>query len=301
VQIEAVSVDARLVDRLPQDGRSGVVHSVHDRVVNLRTPDGLLCCLSSDALDDAPRTVRLPAAAWARLDWRAGAAVAFAPGELRYDGTTVALAGATRWEPPAADLTAVDGAQLREAADTIERCLLPPGGRSPFEEATAAELARRTGLLGDALRAADVDDAADAARSLIGLGAGLTPSGDDVLTGLAVVAAATGARGTTALAALRSAVGTGSPLEARTTAVSAATLAEAVAGRARHRVHALVATIAAGADAPTVAAAARHVRAIGHSSGADLLTGIRLGLVVEADLREEALLACFPTHPKETL
>jgi hypothetical protein len=66
-------------------------------------------------------------------------------------------------------------------------------------------------------------------------------------------------------------------------------------------VHALVATIAAGADAPTVAAAARHVRAIGHSSGADLLTGIRLGLVVEADLREEALLACFPTHPKETL
>ncbi|GAA3645545.1 hypothetical protein GCM10022237_01260 [Nocardioides ginsengisoli] len=310
-RIDAVSADARLVDLLdglPAEGRGGLVHSVHDKVVNLLTPDGLLCCLSTDALDDAPRTIRLPATAWARLGWRDGDAVAFSPGELRHrgagradDGTTVVLAGAARWQPPAADLSAVDVARLRHAADVLAGHLVPPAGRCPFEEASAAELARRTGVLGDALRATDVDAAAAAMRALIGLGAGLTPSGDDILTGLAVVAAASGSLGATALTALLAAVMAAPALETRTTAVSAATLAEAADGRARQRVHDLVATIAAGADDPTLAAAAQHVRAIGHSSGADVLTGVRLGLVVEADLREEALLARIPTHPKETL
>ena len=156
-------------------------------------------------------------------------------------------------------------------------------------------------MLEAALRDADSPGIVDAARALIGLGAGLTPSGDDILTGLAVIASATGMRLATAVPALREAVTTGSPLESRTTAVSAATLAEAVDGRARARLHDLMSTIASGADEPALAAAVRQVRAIGHSSGADLLTGVRLGLVVEADLREEALLA-FPSTPsKETL
>ena len=41
-----------------------------------------------------------------------------------------------------------------------------------------------------------------------------------------------------------------------------------------------------------------RVRAVGHTSGADILTGFRLGLELEADLREADRLA-DPTHSKE--
>lgn len=289
--VDAVSVDARLADLLPTDGRNGLVHSVHERVVNVLTPDGLLCCLSTADLDDAPRTIRIPADAWSRITWREGDAVCFLPGELRHHGTcavtTVALAAATRWEPVEVDLSTLSPAHLRDAAAVIERHLLPPVNRSPFETASADELARRTDLLGSAIRAHDPAATTTAARSLIGLGFGLTPTGDDILTGLAVLAAAGGMHLATAVPALAAAVdGTdGVPLETLTTPVSAVTLTEAVTGRARARVHELVAAIAADPVAPALADAVLRVREIGHTSGTDVLTGIRLGLVIEADLR----------------
>lgn len=292
--IGAVSVDALLVDRLPTDGRSGLVHSAHEQVVNVRTPDGLLCCLSTADLDDAPRTIRIPAEAWSRTAWREGDAVRFLPGELRHRGayadTTVTLAGATRWDPVTADLATLSPAHLRAAAAVIERSLLPAVDRSPFEAASADELARRTRLLGSAVREHDPAATTAAARSLIGLGFGLTPSGDDILTGLAVLAAADGMRLATALPALVAAVAETdeATLETRTTPVSAATLAEAVAGRARARVHDLVAAIAGDVAARPFADAIARVREIGHTSGADVLTGIRLGLHLEADLRDTA-------------
>lgn len=294
--VDAVSVDARLADLLPTDGRNGLVHSVHERVVNVLTPDGLLCCLSTADLDDAPRTVRIPADAWSRIAWHEGDAVCFLPGELRHRGTyaatTVALATATRWEPAEADLSALSPAHLHDAAAVIERHLPPPAHRSPFEAASADVLARRTDLLGSALRAQDRAATTAAARSLIGLGFGLTPSGDDILTGLATLAAAAGMHLAAAIPALAAAVDgiDGVPLETLTTPVSAATLTEAVAGRARARVHDLVATIAttdpaAPALADAVADAVIRVREIGHTSGTDILTGVRLGLLAEAYLR----------------
>lgn len=293
--VGAVSFDARLVDLLPTDGRSGLVHSAHERVVNVLTPDGLLCCLSTADLDDAPRTIRIPAAAWSRMAWSDGDTVCFLPGELRHRGpsgiVTVDLAAATRWDPVLADLSRLSPAHLRAAAAVIERHLLRPVVRSPFETASADELARRTSLLGNAIRDHDPAATTAAARSLIGLGFGLTPTGDDILTGLAVLATSGGMRLAAALPALSVAVdGTDdAPLETRTTAVSAATLVEAVAGRARARVHDLVAAIAADASAVALADAVVRVREIGHTSGADVLTGVRLGLVVEADLRSTAI------------
>jgi hypothetical protein len=300
--VDAVSVDTLLADGLPTDGRTGAVHSVHAKVVNLRTPDGLLCCLSSDELDDAPRTIRIAAADWTRIDWHLDDPVRFGPALTHeYDGTTVVLAEAARWQPSPADssaLATLPPEDLRAAAATIERHLLPAAGRTPFDVLSAAELSRRTTVLADAVRAGDPDTTSAAAARLVGLGSGLTPSGDDVLTGLAVLAAAGGMLLERVRPALAAAVLGGTPLEERTTAVSAATLTEALAGRGRQRIHVLVSALSSTATTPTLVDAVLRVRAIGHTSGADILTGFRLGLELEADLREAERLA-DPTHSKE--
>ncbi|MBU2693499.1 DUF2877 domain-containing protein [Pimelobacter sp. 30-1] len=291
-QVAAVSVDADLVARLPEDGRRGEVHSVHEHVINLRTPDGLLCCLASAVLDDAPRTIRVDAAAWPALRWHRGDTVRFGPGPvLRPEpaGVDVVLAGAERRQPPTTDLSALGPDRLRAAAAVIAGLLPTPAERSPFEAAAAEVLGRRTAGLAAAIRhhdpAAVTTAVSAAAAALVGLGAGLTPSGDDVLTGLAVVAAADEGRLGAVRDGIARALTAGTPLEERTTAVGAAMLAEAAAGRARWRIHDLLTTIATTAPGgPDLRAAVLAVRAIGHTSGTDVLEGVRLGLLAAADL-----------------
>jgi hypothetical protein len=107
-----------------------------------------------------------------------------------------------------------------------------------------------------------------AVGALAGLGPGLTPSGDDVLGGLLVVLAVAGhdAR------QLRTAVD-GAP----THAVSRAFLTWAARGQAVEPVHRLLGALA-GSDAAAVRHHQEAVLALGHTSGADLLLGLRLGL-----------------------
>jgi len=105
--------------------------------------------------------------------------------------------------------------------------------------------------------------------ALVGRGPGLTPSGDDALAGALLVAHALGAG-----EALPDAVRT---RLAATTAVSAALLAAAADGYAAHPVVALV-DAAVAADPDAVRRALPAVLAIGHTSGADTVTGIRAAL-----------------------
>ena len=104
---------------------------------------------------------------------------------------------------------------------------------------------------------------------LVGRGAGLTPSGDDALAGALLVAHALGT-GHDLADAVRS------RLHA-TTAVSAALLDAAAEGYAARAVVTLVdAAVANRPDA--VRRALPAVLAIGHTSGADTVTGIRAAL-----------------------
>jgi|GEM_PF-3159614 len=102
------------------------------------------------------------------------------------------------------------------------------------------------------------------ARGLIGLGPGLTPSGDDFLMG--ALAALDGLGQTNMHAALGAAVvaaaGGTSPL-------SASLLRAAAAGHVGEKLHVMVAALLAGDTDAAIAAAAR----IGHTSGWDALAG----------------------------
>lgn len=132
-------------------------------------------------------------------------------------------------------------------------------------------------LFARAVHADDPDAAQRAAYPLLGLGPGLTPSGDDFV-GAALCARLFAARAEGGLdawqAAARRLV---AAAPARTNEVSAALFGDLVAGETYGPLAALLRGLADG-DSAGALRAARALAVIGHSSGWDLLAGCVLGL-----------------------
>lgn len=114
--------------------------------------------------------------------------------------------------------------------------------------------------------------AAEAARTLAGLGPGLTPAGDDVLAGALLALAVLPAEGSEGL---REAIAT--TASRQTTRISAAYLEAARVGEASEAWHRLLDVIPGG-DRMAIALAARKVMAFGETSGADMLAGFLLAM-----------------------
>ena len=112
------------------------------------------------------------------------------------------------------------------------------------------------------------DQAAEGARSLAGLGGGLTPAGDDFIVGV-LLAAWAGLFGPGAEALGPALAEAAAP---RTTALSAAYLRSAAHGECLAHWHALFAALQAN-DSDSTRAALQSLAAIGHTSGADALAG----------------------------
>ncbi len=116
----------------------------------------------------------------------------------------------------------------------------------------------------------------DAVTALIGLGAGSTPGGDDVIAGLLAALHAT--RRPALVQQVSAAVNPG--LAERTTLVSADLLRLAVAGHACAEALAVLrASGAAGFRPGALGRAVAGLLSVGHTSGADLATGIAIGLM----------------------
>lgn len=106
-------------------------------------------------------------------------------------------------------------------------------------------------------------------EQLIGLGPGLTPSGDDYLGGVLIALRWLG-RGAHADSLWR---WLEPRLAARTSAISAAHLAAAAAGEGHEALHEVLENLAAW-ETPSLTASLGRLDAVGHSSGWDALAGI---------------------------
>jgi hypothetical protein len=195
-----------------------------------------------------------------------GAVTPWRPAALALDPDTAA-ALADGWATLAAGATAL-GAPAGFGALLVGAPLAFPldGARG-----AAAVLAR-------ACASDDAAGATDAALALLGLGAGLTPSGDDFVGG------AFFARALLATARLadpegwrRAAVAVVAAAPAFTHPISVALVADLVAGLGWAPMHDLVAALAARAPRAAAEAARRLVK-LGHTSGWDLLAGVGAGL-----------------------
>jgi Protein of unknown function (DUF2877) len=283
IPVVALGSAARHVLADPGEGR---VLAVFVRAFYLEGRGGLIC-LGPISLGAGP--LNLLCANWPPGEVAPGMPARLSGAEIRLAGGTVfSLAGAMDWRPRrppewhVAHLRRGLAALARAAARRAPRdgfgCLIPAlvdGERRAAVDDTDSPLLRRAAAGASALARWLARDAAPQppaqARALIGLGPGLTPSGDDLIAG--------------ALIALRAfshpdaAEQLGAwalPLAAtRTGAISRAHLAAAAAGEGAEPLHRALAAICAAAEVDLERELDAADR-IGHCSGWDALAGIAL-------------------------
>jgi hypothetical protein len=136
--------------------------------------------------------------------------------------------------------------------------------------------AARFDAVADALRRDDIERFEAAARRLLGLGPGLTPSGDDFLGGIFfALALAPREAWLERLPAVR--VRIRGAAQTATHAISAALLGDLIDGAGYGLLHDLAAALQSQAPA-RIDAATQALLRLGASSGADLLAGLLLAL-----------------------
>jgi Protein of unknown function (DUF2877) len=233
---------ARLA-RAPEEAAS--VHSVFEHAINLRGHDGHLVTLQGPGLLAAPFAVALSALP---------SLSAFRPG-------TIIRHSALDW-------TRAERVSLETPPDRLafRADALPTAHGAAALRAGHGLRARRA--LAGSLVERNPGAFAAAATELIGLGEGLTPAGDDCVVG-ALAAIHCLAPGWLEPHAVRAVAETAF---ARTTDVARDFLLEALAGRFAEPVLAIL----RAPSAARATAAARRLLAMGATSGADTLDGLRL-------------------------
>ena len=201
---------------------------------------------------------------------------------------TIDPSGTAPWRPPSYDR---DVDATRNGALVLRRELLALGAPRGLAQLFVGSgdgdpvLVRARPFVRRLACAAVSNDAAwaiDAARPLLGLGEGLTPSGDDFVGGVLFarhsLAAAESYGGDAAVRGLLAAA------QSLTHPVSARLLADLAAGEGWAPLHDLTAALATRQPAHAMVAAKR-LTGIGHSSGWDLLAGLLSGLLPIEALR----------------
>jgi hypothetical protein len=275
-----------LVDALPQ-GRAGDVVAVYERCCYVRTSGGL-ACVGTRLIGAGPLNARImltEGQVWNDLNMRPEMKVRRIDDTFVIDADiAINLATAAVWTPPPLPIWSPVSLQhglekLMEIAphlcpdDGLSRlAFAPTRTKSPNPHATAARA--QFDMLDRALQASLPSrrfsaDAGLAATLLLGLGPGLTPSGDDVLGGvmLALTALDQTEMRDKFWDVLRP------ELDLLTNEISAMHLAVAADGLGAAIIHEAINALLTGAR-PDLEA----IHAIGHTSGWDTLAGITMTL-----------------------
>jgi uncharacterized protein DUF2877 len=291
--MQALSIDAALL-RSSRDGRlRGFVHSAFERVINVERKDGELFTIAGRDLDNAPATLIADAAGFTAMGITRGDRVDAVQSGIAIAGRLdIRLDGACAWDAQLPGYPADDSrlrGNLRKLRARIGTRAIGggrPRGTAPsaIARGMAAALQRRACMLRAALCAGDLAAAGLHGKAMIGLGPGLTPSGDDFLVGL--------------FATLhvpqnpcRELAGVCDDIlvdvARRTNAISAAALQAAARGRVREVIQDLIRELVQGTP-DRLAAALSRVLAIGSTSGTDIVAGMLCGFEVATGSRSGA-------------
>jgi hypothetical protein len=242
---------------------------------------GDFLCVGDESIGRGPLNALLAAAAWTRLSESLPPVGTSARihrftlhiGSIALDATRAELWRPAAWplarrpESIACALRGLERFAAEQApVEGLARLVLGAAGdrSSALERAALPRVQRlRAWLIGDAPPPVD----------LLGLGPGLTPSGDDILCGMLVALHAVGQAGMAAelYAALAAAAPTA------TSPISAAFLRAAAEGLGCEALHAAIAAVLEG-RAEAVSDRAEALGRIGHTSGWDALAGAMLVL-----------------------
>ncbi len=287
--VAGLSADMVFLRAFGSAGFNGRVHSVFQRVINIERPGGGLFTLACRDLDNAPDSVLVDSADFSDVQVVAHQRVTTV-GKLMRVGPSLGIQfdAIKAWtgELPLyphdtsllrRNLNVLTG-HLQRTTDGGGMLRLPTGG-SAFEHEVSAALAKRSGCLCEALLCRDLEEARVHAKSMIGLGPGLTPSGDDYLVGLF---AALNVGRSPGLALRCTCLGMIAGAELATNAISYAALSKAATGRVRAALSDFIERLLHGTEFDFLAPLTR-VLAIGSTSGSDIVAGIVSGLRLQLE------------------
>ena len=275
-----ISGDAAFLERLRADGFRGGVHSVFRQVVNIEDGHGELHTLACRRCDDAPNTLRL-AADELDADWFVAGDPCFSLPEKSLlcfsSGMHVRYSQALPWECrlPAypARLSNLPGKIVRMERALKAEAASPSAGAGRYQQAVEAMLREKAERLLHLLLHDDLPGATECAVGMIGLGPGLTPSGDDFLTGLFAVLNIEGSPARRLRRICGDILERATPL---THPISLAALKTSAQGRVRQSIVDLLDNLF-DEDAPLDDAVLSRVMRIGSTSGRDILAGVLCG------------------------
>jgi hypothetical protein len=280
------------------DGADASVVAVFERSLYLRSADKFVC-IGEPSIGDGPITLI------ADFGLSGLSAVGLRPGlPASISGRCITIGNAVRFSFDRCELWRPSGwplpcsrPQLASIGDAILHLIAAEAPRegfadvyrlkersiteTPLARIARVRIARFESWLTGELDGRQISAGASSqgVADLIGLGPGLTPSGDDYLIGvLALLDALSETQAHAALARAIAAVPRGS-----TSPLSDYLLRTAAAGHLGEHLHRAIAAVISGA----IEAAAASIRKIGHSSGWDMLAGVASALqaVVTARLR----------------
>jgi hypothetical protein len=278
------------------------VAAVFERCIYLRSGATFLC-VGEPALGNGPLTLIADLrgqGGFSRLGLRAGQGAQASDCNIMMDtSVSFRINGCPTWRQPrwppvpsTEELTetaaSITRRAMREAPGGFARAALgvpmTTGKDELFARVARSRIARfRSWLTADATIPDDARGLPPPVRGLVGLGAGLTPSGDDFLVGSLAVLDAIGQYGPREK--LVQAVALIPP--GLTSDLSLCLLRTAAAGHVGEMTHRLVSSVTTGEVDAAIATAAT----IGHSSGWDLLAGILTTLMTVSATLTDAELA----------
>jgi len=237
-----------------QAGGEGVVVAWFLRACYVSLPGGLFATVA-DGVPIGPLHAVLDSTP---VRAHPGAPARVVDGDLEIDGAAIVLAGARPW------LGALPSpAEVVSSADDV----VAATGDARGSALLAEPYRNRAHRARERLAAGALDEAA---RLLVGLGPGLTPSGDDALAGIVFALRARGGPAAESLTMRASEAG-------EPDTISRGFLRWAARGQALEPAHDLLVSAAIG-DADRASRAARRTAAVGETSGADFLLGLRWGM-----------------------
>ncbi|NIF22767.1 DUF2877 domain-containing protein [Candidatus Pantoea multigeneris] len=259
------------------------------RAVNLYQPQQQqLFTLLSQEYDNGPNSCRIATTHFNTL-FRPGETVAFSPHGIAIgtdkwiDYTHCAI-----WHPPVISITREElntvcwrsWQQLINSEIRYSNSLFKYRGDNLFHQQLATLLQQGRQAIITSIK--NNLDPTPAMRSLIGLGIGLTPSGDDWLCGFSMIFFLPGHPGEKYRPFLIDALASGKP---KTTLLSAITLEHHLQHRYREHVGEFITTLLSN-NRQAIKPAIQKIKEIGSSSGCDMLCGIADACALTAEIGE---------------
>ena len=289
MQLHAESIG----EAVPLENFDAWIHSVFDSAANLRlvAEDRLITVLISDHYE-LPQGIRSARKALSLQSLTVGLHAASRGGILRFDSSplTIDLRGAPIWKCRVPELNTDMRLPAAQKAWSTAWSLLNKGQKlrntdiiaeDLFQSNAGSQLSQRISRpvmqLVTSTEQFDSQGSIHAAEKMIGLGPGVTPSGDDILIGFLAGLWSVAGRNQMHLSFIHSFSDALMQIVKQTSEISRTYLYHATQGQFSSSLSNLAEAITTGED---VEHATQEAMRVGHSSGMDSVTGLLIGLCV---------------------